>query len=369
MHPRSTLLRCVAAGALAPLLLCCTAAVNVNAQQAGGTVDSLARAFLAQHPIPAMVIGVLDSKGEHIHTYGTFGDDSAPVTGDTRFEVGSVTKIFTSLLLARMAEHGEVRVDDPIARYLPDSVKAPEYRGKGITLRELATHSSSLPRLPSNLAPANMSDPYADYDAGKLYAFLDSYDLPQAPDTHYEYSNLGAGLLGFLLSRHAGKPFAELLHEQIFEPLGMRATYMAEVGDTTDTLVAQGHAGGKPVAFWHFGALEGAGGVRSSTNDLLRLLRAELHPDGSAMSKAIELSQEIRYRPSAQLALALGWHVVQLPDSSNLYWHNGGTGGARSFIGFAPDAGGGFALLMNEALPLDVVNQFALSLASATLVR
>jgi CubicO group peptidase (beta-lactamase class C family) len=367
MHPSSSRLRCAAAGALALLLISSAAFTDVNAQLAGGPVDSLARAFRAQHPAPALVIGVVDAKGERILPYGAVGDDSTPPTGETRFEVGSVTKIFTSLLLARMVESGDVRLDDSIALYLPDSVKAPEYRGKEITLRELATHSSSLPRLPTNIAPANMSDPYADYSVARLYDFLNSYDLPQAPDSHYEYSNLGAGLLGFLLSRHAGKSYAELVDKGVFEPLGMSDSYVAELGDSADARLAQGHAEGKPVPFWHFGSLEGAGAVRSSTNDLLRLLHAELHPESTTMAKAIELSQEIRYHASPRLALALGWHVVQLPDSSDLYWHNGGTGGARSFVGFVPGTGVGIVLLMNEALPLDVVNQFAFDVARAAL--
>ncbi|HET7553863.1 MAG TPA: serine hydrolase domain-containing protein [Gemmatimonadaceae bacterium] len=369
MHPKLLRLRCAAAGALTLSLLFSAATAAAGAQQTGVKVDSLARAFRAQHSTPALVVGVVNSTGERILPYGIAGDGSTPVTGDTRFEVGSVTKIFTSLLLARMVENGGVRLDDPIARYLPDSVQAPDYRGQQITLRELATHSSGLPRLPTNIAPANMSDPYAGYSAEKLYHFLDSYELPRAPDSTYEYSNLGAGLLGFLLSRHAGKPFAELLKERIFQPLGMSGSYVAELGESTDTRLAQGHAEGKPVPFWHFGSLEGAGAVRSSTRDLLRLIGAELHPERTSMAKAIELSQKIRFHASPQLALALGWHVVQLPDRSSLYWHNGGTGGARSFVGFVPEAGAGVVVLMNEALPLNAVTQFGVQVARAALVQ
>lgn len=339
---------------------------SAAAQRGEGTIDSLSRAFRAQHDASALVVGIVDANGERVLPFGVLSEtDSTAVTGDTRFEVGSVTKVLTSILLARMVEKGEVTLDDPIARFLPDSVSAPEYRGTPITLRELATHSSSLPRLPTNISPADMSDPYADYTAARLYEFLDSYDLPQAPDSRYEYSNLGAGLLGFLLSRRAGEPFAGLLEKQVLSPLGMSDSYVAQIGDSTDARLAQGYAEGKPVPFWHFGVLEGAGGVRSSTNDLLRLVRAELHPERSGMAKAIELSQEIRFHASPQLALALGWHIVQLPDSSSLYWHNGGTAGARSFVGFVPDAGAGVVVLVNEALPLDAVTGFGVQLARA----
>lgn len=370
MHPRSSKLRCAARGALATLLsgsIGLAAPAGVSAQQGSGSVDSLARAFRARHTAPAMVIGVIDPQGERIYPYGAIGPHSTPVSGDTRFEVGSVTKIFTSLLLARMVESGKVKLDDPISRFLPDSIHAPEYRGKLITLSALATHSSSLPRLPGNIAPENMLDPYADYTADKLYAFLDSYDLPQAPGAHYEYSNLGAGLLGFLLSLHAGEPYAELVEQRVFRPLGMNDSYIAELGGSADPRLAHGHAEGKEVPFWHFGSLEGAGAAISSTNDLLRLLGAELHPERTKMAKAIALSREIRFRASRELSLALGWHVMQLPDSGKLYWHNGGTGGTRSFVGFAPASGTGFTLLVNEALPLDALNQFAFELARTLL--
>ncbi|HET7622047.1 MAG TPA: serine hydrolase domain-containing protein [Gemmatimonadaceae bacterium] len=365
MHPRSSILECAARGALTILLsgFIGFATPALASAQRGGSIDSLARAFRAKHPAPAMVIGVIDSRGKRIFPYGTTGADSAAVGGDTRFEVGSVTKVFTSLLLARMTESGKVRLEDPISSFLPDSIHAPEYRGQPITLGALATHSSSLPRLPGNIAPANMLDPYADYTADKLYAFLDSYDLPQAPGTHYEYSNLGAGLLGFILSRHAGEPYAKLVEQRVFRPLGMADSYIAELGDSADPRLAHGHAEGKEVPFWHFGSLEGAGAAISSTNDLLRLLEAELHPRRTQMAEAITLSQKIHFRASPELSLALGWHVVQLPDSSSLYWHNGGTGGARSFVGFSPALGAGFTLLVNEAIPLDVLNQFAFELA------
>ncbi|HEU4585045.1 MAG TPA: serine hydrolase domain-containing protein [Gemmatimonadaceae bacterium] len=358
-----------AAGAIS-LTIAAALPLRASAQASNGSVDSLAHAFLAEHRTPALVIGVIDAEGERVLPYGVMStSDSTPVTGDTRFEVGSVTKVLTSLLLARMVESGEVKLDDPIARFLPDSVGAPEYRGTPVTLRELATHSSSLPRLPGNIAPANMLDPYADYTADRLYAFLDSYDLPQPPDSHYEYSNLGAGLLGFLLSRRAGEPYDKLLEQRVLGPLGMNDSYVAELGGDTDARLAQGYAEGKPVPFWHFGSLDGAGALRSSTNDLLRLLSAELHPERTSLAEAIELTQQIRFHASPQLALALGWHVVQLPDSSSLYWHNGGTGGARSFVGFVPKSGVGVVALMNEALPLDAVNQLGIQLARAVVAK
>lgn len=349
------------------MLLSSSVPAVANAQTSG-IIDSIARSFKADHQLPALVIGVIDSAGERILPYGVARmGDSAEVTGDTRFEVGSVSKVFTSLLLANMVNEGDVHLDDPVARYLPDSVHAPEYRGQVITLRELSTHTSGLPRLPTNIAPADMSDPYADYTARELYAFLTAYDLPRAPDSQYEYSNLGAGLLGFLLARDAGMSYADLLEQRVLQPLGLADTYVAESGGGDDPHMAISHANGKPVPFWHFGVLDGAGALHSSTSDLLRLLAAELHPAESPLAAAIELSQKVSFRASPQLALALGWHVIPMPDSVSFYWHNGGTGGARSFVGFAPAAGVGIVVLTNEAVQLEALDQFALAVARAAM--
>lgn len=373
MNSTSSLTRCGAAGALALALVCSTVPSSSSAQsdaRAVASVDSIARSFRAAHHLPALVVGLIDSSGTRILPYGTSNDeDSANVTGDTRFEVGSVSKVFTSLLLASMVESGDVKLDDPIARYLPDSIKAPAYRGQVVTLRELSTHSSSLPRLPTNMAPANMSDPYVDYTADKLYAFLTAYDLPQAPDSHYEYSNLGAGLLGFLLARHDGGSYAEVLQKRVLMPLGLKDTYVGEPGDSTDKRMALSHSDGKAVPFWHFGALDGAGSVRSTASDMLRLLAAELHPATVPLTGAIELSQQIHFRASPQLSLGLAWHIIPLADSLSLYWHNGGTGGARSFVGFAPATGAGIVVLTNQAMPLEVFDQFALELTRAAMKR
>ncbi len=346
-----------------------TAAAQSAKQSANPRVDSLARAFQKEHPTHAMVIGIIGPDGENVIPYdgrGAEGSAAAPVDRDTRFEVGSISKVLTSLLLAQMVEHGEAGLDDHISSYLPDSVKAPEYRGTPITLRELATHSSGLPRLPMNMAMADMSDPYADYGVAKLYEFLDSYDLPRAPDSTYEYSNLGAGLLGLLLAHRANEPYAELLKARVLEPLGMHDSYVGTLGHDDDARLATGHAEGKAVPFWHFGSLEGAGALRSTVGDMLRLLSAELDPASTPLAKAVELSQEIRFRPSPQLSLALGWHVVQFPDGRSLYWHNGGTGGARSFLGFVPATGTGVVVLMNDAHPLDAVTELGIRIARAT---
>src|SRR5262249_36788679 len=140
-----------------------------------------------------IVVGVIELRGRRVVSHGRLAaGDPRPLNGDTVFEIGSVTKVFTSLLLADMAQRGEVALNDPVAKYLPaEGVKMPERGGRQITLVDLATHTSGLPRLPSNLKPANSANPYADYTVKQLYEFLSGYTLERDIGAQFEYSNLG----------------------------------------------------------------------------------------------------------------------------------------------------------------------------------
>src|SRR5258706_10486600 len=156
----------------------------------------------------ALVVGVIDANGRRGVAYGSLAkDDKRPVDGDTVFEIGSITKVFTSLVLMDMVQKGEVAVTDPVAKYLPAAVKVPERNGKKITLQDLATQSSGLPRMPSNFKPKDPSNPYADYSPDRLYEFISGYELTRDIGAQFEYSNLGVGLLGQVLSLRAGTDY------------------------------------------------------------------------------------------------------------------------------------------------------------------
>ena len=140
------------------------------------------------------------------------------------FEIGSITKVFTAAILADMVARGQVRLDDPVAQLLPATVKVPSRNGRRITLLDLATQSSGLPRLPTNFAPKDSANPYADYGDQQLYDFLSGYELPRDPGATYEYSNLGMGLLGHALARKAGMSYEQLVSRRVLAPLGMKET-------------------------------------------------------------------------------------------------------------------------------------------------
>jgi len=172
-----------------------------------------------------MVVGVIEPGGRRVVAYGSLANgDPRPLDGDTIFEIGSISKVFTSLLLADMVNCREVTLDDPAAKHLPEKVKMPERNGRSITLLDLSTHTSGLPNIPGNLKPKDPGNPYAGYSVDDLYQFLSGYELTRDPGSEFEYSNLGAGLLGHLLAYRAGTDYESLIRTRITRVLGMPGT-------------------------------------------------------------------------------------------------------------------------------------------------
>ena len=291
-----------------------------------------------------IVAGLTGANGRRIAAHGKLATgDSGAVDADTIFEIGSITKVFTSLLLADMADRKEVRLDDPAAAFLPGDVTMPEWSGKAITLLDLATHSSGLPRVPGNLNPKDPANPYADYGVKDLYEFLSAYTLPREPGEAVEYSNLGAGLLGHVLSLRAGMDYETLVKVRITEPLGMPDTGVT-LSPSMKQRFATGHnAMLQSVAHWDFDALAGAGALRSTANDMLTFLEAFLGIRETSLSKAMEAMLQVR-RPvgATRFEIALGWNLL-----GDFAWHDGGTGGFRSFIGYDQKARAGVVVLSN----------------------
>jgi D-alanyl-D-alanine-carboxypeptidase/D-alanyl-D-alanine-endopeptidase len=295
-----------------------------------------------------LVVGVIEPTGRRVVAYGSLArGDSRPLNGDTIFEIGSITKVFTSLLLADAVERHEAALTDPIARYLPPQVKVPERGGRTITLQDLSTHTSALPRLPANLSPKDPSNPYADYSVDQLYQFLASVQLTRDIGSQYEYSNVGGGLLGHVLARRAGMDYETLVRSRITGPLGMTSTGIALTPEMKARF-SPGHSPTlQPTANWDLPTLAGAGALRSSTNDLLTFLSATLGYTASPLAPAMASMTTIR-RPTGTpgLEIALGWHILT-GNGREIIWHNGGTGGYRTFIGYDPKARTGVVVLSN----------------------
>jgi D-alanyl-D-alanine-carboxypeptidase/D-alanyl-D-alanine-endopeptidase len=309
----------------------------------------LQRRIDQEHRTVGIVAGLITPDGRRLVSYGTFEKGGARrVDGDTLFEIGSVTKVFTSLLLADMVRRGEVTLDDPVAKYLPAGTKVPERGGKQITLADLATHTSGLPRLPTNMESRDPNNPYADYDAARLYAFLAGYQLPRDIGSKFEYSNLGAGLLGHALSRRAGMDYETLVRARITGPLHMDNTVVTLTPALKARLATGYDPSLEPASNWDLGVLQGAGALRSSANDLLKLLAAELGYAPTPLKPDMDAMLATRRSMGAPRAeQALGWEVLSLPQGE-IVNHGGGTGGYRTYVAFDLKRRVGVVVLSNS---------------------
>jgi len=311
--------------------------------------EILVRRVDHQKQAVGIVVGIIEPNGRRVVAYGHLAKgDPCTVDGDTIFEIGSVSKVFTSLLLADMVNRNQVTLDDPVAKYLPDDVTLPARSGKVITLLELSTHSSGLPPLPTNLKPKDPRNPYAGYTVDDLYQFLSGYTLPRDPGSEFEYSNLGAGLLGHVLACRAGTDYESLIRRRITQPLSMADTGIT-LSSSMEQRMAIGHnAMLAPVANWDLPTLAGAGALRSSANDMLTFLEAFLGYRESPLAPAMRAMLDVR-RPMGKIEIGLAWFLL-----GEGAWHGGGTGGFRSFLGCEPKAGIGVVVLSNAATPIGV---------------
>ena len=308
----------------------------------------LAERIDVQHQGVGIVVGVIGPAGRRVIAYGRRDQgDARPLGGDTEFEIGSITKVFTSLVLADMISNGEVKLDDPAARYLPAGVILPGHDGKPITLVDLATHTSGLPRMPGNFAPKNPANPYADYTTDQLYQFLSSYRLQRDPGARWEYSNLGFGLLGQLLARRAGTDYETLVKARVLDPLGMSSTTITLTPDERSRLAVGHDSSLARTKNWDIGSLAGAGGLRSTANDLLTFLAAEMGYGDTPLKSDMAFLLTVR-RPTwtPNLSQALGWEVLSTP-SGEIVQHGGGTGGYHTLVAFNPRTRVGIVVLTN----------------------
>jgi D-alanyl-D-alanine-carboxypeptidase/D-alanyl-D-alanine-endopeptidase len=341
-----------------------------SADRTRQVVEEVALPHMESGRTVGLVIGVVDSAGPRVFGFGRARlGRSEPPDGDTMFEIGSINKVFTTLLLARMAEQGSVRLDQAVQELLPPATSGPATRS--IRLEHLATHRSGLPRIPSNfgIVPADLvpalSDPYADYTTTRLYQYLANAKLESKPGEKVEYSNLGMGVLGHALGLAAGTDYETLVRREICEPLGMSDTRVTMTPEQ-ESRHAQGYIATEPAILgWRLGlpahrwsnpTLAGCGCLSSTANDMLQFLAANLGLMPTPLSAAMDSTLRPRYQEGERMQVALGWFVRQPKDGGEpIVWHNGGTGGFRSFAGMRRGARVGVIVLGNTIESVDRV--------------
>lgn len=282
-----------------------------------------------------IVIGLLEPDGRtRVIAHGDPGSGQPPLDGNSVFEIGSISKVFTSTVLGQLVQEGKVKLEDPVQLYLPSTVRMPTRNGKQITLGSLSEQNSGLPRMPTNFKPADPANPYADYTAPQMYEYLTSHQLRRDPGAQFEYSNLGVGLLGHALARATNQSYEALERSRIWGPLGMEHTAIT-LTPWMKSHLALGHdPEGKLAANWDLDVLAGAGAIRSTTYDMLKFADANLHPERGALHRAMAFAQKERAAAGPH-RIGLNW-VVQPNGGDTIVWHNGGTGGYRTFLGLMP---------------------------------
>lgn len=312
---------------------------------------ALASGDLAPGTDAGVTIGVVAHGVRRIFSYGTAKPDSV-------FEIGSITKTFTGLVLAQMVEQKKVRLDEPVRALLPAGTVAAPASGAEITLVDLSAQHSGLPRMPDNFKPADESNPYADYDKKALYAFVASHGVARPDKPEFEYSNLGVGLLGQALADRAGTTYETLLRKEVTIPLGMHDTGITLTSALRARFVPGHDAEHKPARAWDIDALAGAGAIRSTAADMLTYLEAQLHPEhlpaaahataeGKTLAAAITASHVTQGDAGEGMHIALNWMHV---DASGNFWHNGATGGYSAIAVFNPEKDFAVVVLSNTSI-------------------
>jgi len=312
-------------------------------------IQDIVKPYVDNEMTKGLSIGIYKDGVVEFYNYGICSDKNPIVpTENTIYEIGSITKTFTGAVLAEMVVEGKVNYNDPISQYLPKDV-CNWSSERAITLEELSTHSSGLPRLPDNLTKnflADLDNPYKNYSTEDMYAFLKGYSPKLKTERKSEYSNFGVGLLGHILAKVDGKSYEAMITDRIFKPLAMNNSRIT----VTDGELVQGHdALGYPTPQWDFQAIAGAGAIRSSTADMMNYLVANI-----SEIEPYNLTHEPKKDLSSFQKIGLAW-ISQTNDGLDITWHNGGTGGFKTFTGFSKEQKVGVIVMANSVQSVDEI--------------
>jgi CubicO group peptidase (beta-lactamase class C family) len=317
-------------------------------------VDTAAREYIQKANTVGLSIGILKNGKISYYEYGetTRGNGKLP-TGSTLFEIGSITKTFTSTLLAYYVNEGRLKLVDPITKYLPDSV-ATNKALHAITLQDLSNHTSGLPSLPTDFF-AHVTDtlnPYKGYTKSLLFAYLKTCTLNNQPGEKYAYSNMAVGLLGIILEHISGKTYEQMVTEIITQPLQMNSTVQHITPLLKPRFVSVYSEDGKQTEAWDFSALAPCGSLKSTVNNLLVFAKANMATGNTKLAKAIELTHQVTFDKDVKVCLA--WHIIKV-DGVEYYFHNGGTYGSSSFLAFNKEKNIAIVILSNCGESVDRV--------------
>jgi CubicO group peptidase (beta-lactamase class C family) len=312
------------------------------------TVDAHARPYMQDPDHVGLSIGIWTDSQAYYYGYGETAQGNGQLPDlHTIFEIGSISKTFSAALLTdALAAHG-MSPETPISQLLPPDIPKLQHGGQEILVKHLLNHSSGLPRIPDDLTRGwNRDNPYAHYDSTKVYAFLRAYTLTRTPGTEHAYSNLASGLAGLILERLTGKSFEQNLTERLTQPLGLLHTSITVPAGSD---FAKGYTRkGRETPYWDLAGLKAAGGIRSTTSDMLQYGRYQLGGAPSPLDTLFARCQVPTFTQTGEPAfeVGLGWFLISLNGHTCLY-HDGGTGGFSSHLFICPATQQVVTLLMN----------------------
>lgn len=310
-------------------------------------IDFFLKRYVKKYQTPGVALAFIDQGNEYIITLGySSKEDKLLVDNHTLFEIGGITNVLTCLTLAEKIRNKTVGLFDSIEKDFSESV-FPTIEKKSISFWHLATHTSGFQRLPSNLNPKDLSNPYKDYTSEDLQSFLKTYRAENLDSPRFEYSNFGVGLLGYILSLQENTDYENLVKKYVLNPLNMKNTVI-DIPESMEEYFANGYCRGKKVSHWDMPVLAGAGAFRSNISDMLKFLKVSLSPLNHSLKESLSLCSKKHYKIQENLFVGLGWIISDL-GTSKIIWHNGGTGGFSSFIGFNPKTQRGLVILANSS--------------------
>jgi CubicO group peptidase (beta-lactamase class C family) len=307
-----------------------------------------------------IVVGIIDESGSHYYSYGVKSlKTKEPVDENSVFEIGSISKTFTGIILADKVLKGKMKLQDPVKKYLPKDVSVPTKDGEQITLLHMANHTSALPRMPDNFEPANPANPYVDYTEKRMFDFLSNCELPRDIGSEYEYSNYAMALLGHVLATNSNMGYEELMLERIVTPLGMSNTRVV-LTDNMKKNLALGHSGSRQAENWDLGILAGAGGIRSTATDMLKYVAANMGKEKIDAYPAMELTHKATTDKKQGAVVGLAWHISKMKNGKEIIAHGGATGGYQAFAGFIKGGNKGVVVLTNSSATVDDIGRHLL---------
>jgi serine-type D-Ala-D-Ala carboxypeptidase/endopeptidase len=329
--------------------------------------------YLNQKKVKSVMIGLIFNNKKYMYSYGkinSFGKKNIIPNENTLYEIGSITKVFTSLLLAESIKNKQNKLDDFIIDFLPKR-KYPQLMSS-ITFKQLATHTSGFPRLVKNsinkFDALNFllfgGDPYKYYSTNKMLKDLKVVNINKNQGKECVYSNYGVGLLGYILAKQSGTTYQNLLLKTVFKPLGMKNSYIGLPENKKENFATGHRRWGLKAKNWSKpGGIEAAGSIISSMSDMVKFLEANLDSN-SQVSEILNYTHNTHFTVSGTRKMGLGWVKIKSEKTNNqeIIWHNGGTGGFRSFLGFNKDNKVGIVILSNsdssvDKVAIDILNQ------------